>query len=234
MRKSLIGALVGALVLAVAGIAVAGTKNGVGFETNYSANKVGVPSGFKTSIEGAPKDAQGRAEGANRVIVTFQRGTVFDTDVPGNCTRAQLESEQGRDACPANSIVGTGTAEAVTGLQSIDPIQETITAFNTDGGILFYLQGLQTLILEGKLRGNRLTVDIPEIRAIPNPAAKPIAVTKFELNIKRVRDGRDAYIRTPRTCRGRWTVRATFQYPTVPDITNVVSRTRCKKPRRRR
>lgn len=234
MRKSLIGAFVGALVLAVAGIAVAGTKNGVEFETKYSATKVGAPTGFKTSIEGAPKDAQGRTEGANRVIVTFQRGTVFNTDVPGECTRAQLESEQGRDACPANSIVGTGTAEAISGLQAIDPIQETITAFNTDGGILFYLQGLQTLILEGKLRGNKLTVDIPEIRAIPNPAAKPIAVTKFDLTVKRVRRGRTAYVRTPRTCNGRWTVRATFQYPTVPDITNIASTTRCSKPRTRR
>ena len=230
MRKSVIGALVGALVLAVAGIAVAGTKSGVSFETKYSATKVGVPTGFKTSIEGAPRDAQGRTEGANRVIVTFQRGTVFNTDVPGKCTRAQLESEQGRDACPANSIVGTGTAEAVSGLQSIDPIQETITAFNTNGGILFYLQGLQTLILEGKLRGNRLTVTIPEIRAIPNPAAKPIAVTKFELTVRRLRRGRSAYVRTPRTCRGRWTVRATFQYPTVPDITSIASNTRCRRP----
>ena len=233
MRKTVIGALIGALVLALAGIAVAGTKGGVKFETKYTATKVGVPTGFNTTIEGAPRDAQGRVEGANRVIVTFQRGTVFDTDVPGKCTRAQLESEQGRDACPEDSIVGTGTAEAVTGLQSIDPIQETITAFNTDDGILFYLQGLQTLILEGQLRGNKLTVDIPEIRAIPNPAVKPVAVTKFELTVRRVRDGRDAYIRTPRTCNGTWTVRSTFQYPTVDDITNIASRTRCKRPSRR-
>lgn len=229
MRKSLIAAVAGALLLAVAGIAVAGTKNGVKFETKYSTTTVASPTGFRTTIEGAPKDAQGRTEGANRVIVTFQRGTVFNTDVPGKCTRAQLEAG-GRDACPSNSIVGTGTAEAVSGLQSIDPIQETITAFNAEGGILFYLQGLQTLILEGKLRGNRLTVDIPEIRAIPNPDAKPIAVTKFALNVRRVRRGRRAYVRTPRTCSGRWTVRATFQYPTVADITNIVSNTRCRRP----
>ena len=229
MRKSLIGVLAGALVLAVAGIAVAGTKNGVTFETKYSSRTVASPTGFRTNIEGAPTDAQGRTEGANRVIVTFQRGTVFNTRVPARCTRAQLEAG-GRDACPSRSIVGTGTAEAISGLQSIDPIQETITAFNTNGGILFYLQGLQTLILEGKLRGNKLTVDIPEIRAIPNPAAKPIAVTKFNLTIRRVRRGRSTYVRTPSTCRGRWTVRATFQYPTVPDITNIASTTRCRRP----
>jgi hypothetical protein len=235
LRKSLIGALVGVAVLAVAGVAAAGTQNGVTFETKYSATTVGALTGFTTTIEGAPRDASGNVEGAERVIVNFQRGTAFDTDVPGKCSVETLRAE-GRNGCPANSIVGTGTAQAVTGLTSIDPVNLNITAFNKAGGIIFYLQGTTvpvTLPLEGTLRGSRLTVDIPRINAIPG-SSRPVAVTAFNLKIKRVRRGRNAYVKTPRTCRGRWTVRATFQYPTAADITNIASRTRCKRPRSRR
>lgn len=233
MRKSVIGALVGALVLAVAGIAMAGTKNGVTFETKYSTTKAGAPTGFNTSIEGAPRDAQGELDPAERVIVTFERGTVFDTDVPEKCDKATLQAG-GVNGCPEGSIVGTGSAEAISGLQAIDPVRETITAINTDGGILFHLRGaVATLILEGKLRANRLTVDVP---ALPIPGRpKGAVLTKFALEIKRVRDGRAAYIRTPQSCaRGRWAVRATFQYPNVPDITNIASTSRCRKTRSRR
>lgn len=232
MRKTLIGVVVGALVLAIAGIAAAGTKNGVTFATKYTTSKTSAPTGFKTRIKGAPRDASGRIEGAERVVVTFQRGTRFDTDVPGECDKARLQAE-GRNGCPRNSIVGTGTAVAITGLASLDPVEETITAFNTDGGILFYLQGLTTLILEGELRGNRLIVDVPQIFAVPG-YPKAVAVTEFNLDVKRIRRGRTAYVRTPRSCRRHFIVRATFEYPTVDDATNVISRTRCRKPPRRK
>ncbi|MEX2194417.1 MAG: hypothetical protein WD844_03950 [Thermoleophilaceae bacterium] len=227
----MIGALVGALALAVAGIATAGTKNGVTFVTKYSTTTPGAPTGFTTSIEGAARDAQGRLDPANRVIVNFQRGTKFDTAVPARCDEDTLR-EEGVAGCPRRSIVGSGSAEAISGLAAIDPIQEEITAVNTRGGIIFYLTGLQTLILEGKLRGSRLTVDVPPLPIPGNP--KGAVLTKFELKIKRIRRGRRAYVTTPRTCSRRWTVRATFQYPNVDDIRSIPSNTRCKKPRRSR
>ena len=227
MRKSVIGGLVAALLLAVAGIAVAGTKNDVKFETKYTTSRAGAPTGLNTTIEGAPKDSQGRLDPANRVIITFERGTKFDTRVPARCSKATLE-EQGPNGCPDRSIVGSGEAEAITGIQSLDPAHEDITAVNTSGGILFYLKGLQTLTLEGKIRKNKLTVDVPALPVPGNP--KGAVLTKFELKVKRIRRGRRAYITTPPTCsRGRWIVRATFQYPNVPDIRNIASRTRCKR-----
>ena len=229
MRKFVIGALVCALAMAVAGIATAGTKNGVKFETKYSTMTPGAATGFSTIIEGAPRDAQGRLDPANRVIVNFQRGTKFDTGVPARCSKAKL-TEEGVDGCPRRSIVGTGRAEAISGLSSIDPIVEEITAVNTRNGILFYLTGLQTLTLEGKLRGSRLTVNVPPLPIPGNP--KGAVLTKFELKIKRIRRGRRAYVTTPSTCNRRWTVRATFQYPNVSDIRNIASTSRCRRPSR--
>lgn len=75
-------------------------------------------------------------------------------------------------------------------------------------------------------------MDVPPLPVPGNP--KGAVLTKFDLEVDRIRDGRRAYIRTPRSCNRRWTVRATFQYPNVDDISNVASTTRCKKPRRKR
>lgn len=229
LRKFAIGALIAALVLAVAGIAAAGTKNGVKFETKYSTTKAGKPTGLTSSIEGAPRDAQGRLDPAERVILTFERGTKFNTRVPATCDKATLD-EKGPAGCPKRSIVGSGSAQAITGLQSLDPVDEKITAVNTRNGILFHLKGLQTFVIVGKLRKNKLIVDVPPLPIPGNP--KGAVLTKFDLKVKRIRRGRSAYVTSPPTCkRGRWIVRATFQYPNVPDIKNVASTSRCKKTR---
>ena len=213
------------VLLAASGVAAAGTKGGVTFETRYTRTAPDQPTGFETRFRGAPSDAEGRPDPVTRATITFERGTRLDTAVPARCDRATLE-QGGPDACPPRSVVGSGTAEAVTGLAALDPIEGYVTVVNAAGGILFHLQGLQNATIEGKVSGNRLTVDVPEI---PVPGtAKGAILTRLDLRVRRVRRGRRAYVRTPPSCRrGRWVVRATLEYRNVPPIRRVASVTRC-------
>lgn len=234
MHKYLIGAVIGALAIAALGVglAAAATKGGVTFETKYTSTKPGTSTGFRTRIKGAPRDAQNRLEAATKVTVRFHPGTKFNTSVPANCKRATLV-DTGK--CSSRSRVGTGKAEAVSGLAAIDPVKENIVAYNTRNGILFYLTpgspGGQTLVLPGRISGRTLTTTVPPFPVPGNP--KGAVLTKFNLDIKAKSKGRGSnrkdYVRTPTTCAGRWTNSATFAYSTVQAIKNILSRTLCKK-----
>jgi hypothetical protein len=232
VRKLTTRALLCALALAVAAsaVAVAGTKNGVTFSTKYSTQRAGKPTGFTAHIAGAPRDANGLLDPARQVVLTFEPGTEFDTSVPGECTAQKLQ-EGGAAACPADTVVGSGSAEAISGIAALDPIRETVTVFNADGGILFYLVGRQTFTITGQIKGSKVVAHVPALPIPGNP--KGAVLTKFDVVVKRVHEGRRAYVSSPETCDGRWTVRATFKYPNVPDISNVVSNTRCKRTRSR-
>lgn len=218
MRKFVIGALVGAVVLAVAGIAAAGTNNGVDWDLDYSSAQAKKSTGFAAEIDSTgTADSTGKPRAARKVTVTFAPGTKFDTRVRPTCDVDRLRTE-GPDGCPEGSKVGDGSAEAVTGLTSIDPVGLSIEAFNARNAILFYVRGTTmpiTLTLEGKLRGNRLTVTVPRLPQ-PTPFGEAI-LTKFAVDIDRASSGRGSrrrnYATTPSTCpKGRWTTRAVFQY----------------------
>lgn len=217
MRKFVIGALVGAVVLAVAGIAAAGTKNGVDWDLNYSTKQIKRSTGFAAEIDSTgTADSTGKPRAARKVTVTFARGTKFDTRVLPTCDEETLR-EDGPSGCE-DSKVGDGSAEAVTGLTSIDPVGLSIEAFNAPNAILFYVRGTAmpiTLILEGKLRGNRLTVTVPRLPQ-PTPFGEAI-LTKFAVEIDPASKRRGSrtrhYATTPPTCpKGRWATRAVFQY----------------------
>lgn len=237
MRKPLIVVALGALAVAAVGVSIAGagTKNGVTFETKYSSKKPDSSTGFKTNISGAPRDAQGRLEAATQVVVTFERGTAFNTSVPANCKRSALAA-RGPAGCSKKSIVGKGQAQAISGLSSIDPVKEAITAYNTKNGILFYLTGLQTAILPGTLKGSTLKVTVPPFPVPGNP--KGAVLTSFVLNVPalsrtttaKATRTKKSYVTTPAKCKkGKWTVKATFRYSTVPAITNVASVSKCRR-----
>lgn len=218
MRKFVIGALVGAVVLAVAGIAAAGTNNGVDWDLNYSSAQAKKSTGFGAEIDSTgTADSTGKPRAARRVTITFARGTTFDTGVRPTCDADTLRAE-GPSGCPARSNIGDGNAEAVTGLTSIDPVPLSIEAFNSRNAILFYVRGTTmpiTLTLEGKLRRNRLTVTVPRLPQ-PTPFGEAI-LTKFAVDIDRASRGRGTrrrnYATTPSTCpTGRWTTTAVFTY----------------------
>lgn len=240
LRKFVIGALSAALVaLAVSGIATAGTKDGVSWELGYSATKAKKSTGFSADIDSTgTADASGKPRAARKVTIKFAPGTKFNTRVKPTCDKDDLRSE-GAAGCPRASRVGDGTAEAVTGLAALDPVRLTVEAFNARNAILFYVRSASeppvTLILEGKLRGNRLTVPVPA-QPIPFVPFREAILTKFSVDVDAARKGRGRkaryYATTPRSCpKGRWTTTAVFQYD--DGRTTVRDSDTCRRTRRR-
>lgn len=237
MRKFVIGVLAGAVVLAIAGIAVAGTNNGVDWDLDYSTSQAKKSTGFGAEIDSTgTADSTGKPRAARKVTITFAPGTRFDTRTRPTCDADTLR-EEGPSGCPEGSNVGDGSAEAVTGLTSIDPIGLSIEAFNARNAILFYVRGTAlpiTLTLEGKLRGNRLTVVVPRLPQ-PTPFGEAI-LTKFAVDVTRASRGRGAsrrhYATSPATCpTGRWRTTAVFQYD--DGRTTVRDSDTCNRTRRR-
>lgn len=224
MRKPLFfGALISALALAVAAVAVASPQFTQSFQLKYVQKAPGKSTGVTTVITAEDPGAEGqKPKGARQVVVNFHPGTKIDTSVPGVCKASDEDLQQmGAAACPAKSRLGTGTAEARTGIASIDPVNEDITVFNAKKGIIFLLQGDeneqngQTFVLRGRLSGRRLTVNVPKIEPVPGVT---VSLTDFRLKLRAVQTGRGsrqkAFFRTPPTCpRSKvWQTEARFVY----------------------
>jgi hypothetical protein len=218
LRKTLVGALSCALILAVASVAIGATSNGTTYEQAFTTKTPNGSTGFKTQIDTTKTaDSTGKPKASRRVIVTFARGFEFDTSVLPTCTAATLRA-RGAAGCPSKSRIGTGEASAVTGLTSIDPVENTVTAFNSRNGILFLIRSKPgepsaTLVIEGKLRGRTLTTTVPKLPQ-PTPFGEAI-LTKFSVSIKAARKGRGSrakYYATAGPCprSGEWTTAATF------------------------
>jgi hypothetical protein len=156
-RKPLVGAVVGILAVATAGVAIAGTKNGVTFDSTTTSKKPGTSTGLNTHIQGAPT-YNGQLEAARKVTVVFPPGTKINRAITQcKATDQEIQNSNG-SKCPAKSKIGTGFAEAITGLGAgIDPVGENITAYNVPKGIAFLLtpKGAigQTAAFRGKFSG---------------------------------------------------------------------------------
>jgi hypothetical protein len=232
LRKTLIGALVGALVLAIAAVAVADTKSGVKYDQTFTTKKPVASTGFNTKIDSnGTKDASGKPRATRKVIVTFPAGFKFNTKVLPTCSKSTLQNK-GPSGCPSKSKVSkSGNAQSVTGLGSIDPVDLDVTAFNEKNGILFYIKSkpnepAATLVIEGKLKGRVLTTTVPKLPQ-PTPFGEAI-LTIFNVNIKAAQkgkgDGAQFYATTGRCPKsGKWVTKYTAVYDdgkgnvTVPD-----------------
>lgn len=231
MRKSVVGALAGMTALASVGVAVASEQFEQTYQLTYSATKTKSSSGFSTLITSSdPGDPQAKPKAVRKVVINFAEGTKFDTSVPGVCSATDQDlSSQGAAACPASSKIGSGTAEA--NAQPVIPVaNEQITVFNAKNGIIFYLSGLQTLVIRGKISGRKLTATVP---ALPLPVAGQEAVlTKFQVEVKGKKKGKKFYARTPASCKnGKWTTTAKFSYADGTTET-VKSTSKCKKKKK--
>jgi hypothetical protein len=232
VRRLLIFALTGALVLGLAAAAQAVFKQT--YDLRYTTKRVKSSTGFDTKIAASEsEDPNGKPKkAARKVVIKFAAGTKFDTLVPRQC-RATNEQIQGSNGgvCPTGSKVGAGSAEAVTGFGgSIDPVGETIVAYNNRNQLIMLLRPKsavgQTAVLRGSLRNSRtgptITVNVPPF-CLPGgtpPDCKngEAVLTKFNLLVKgiskTISGKRRNYATTPSTCprAKNWKTTATFTY----------------------
>jgi len=110
VRKAFFGALVGALVLAVAGAAFATAQFKQTAEITYSKHKVNKSTGFHALLTAEdPAAPDQKPKGASKVVVKFP-GASMDPKGAGICRTDEATLKAG--GCPSDSKVGEGEAEA--------------------------------------------------------------------------------------------------------------------------
>jgi hypothetical protein len=174
------------------------------FDMTYLSRAPGAASGqvplMTWSDPGAPN---GVPKIVKRIVMTFARGTRFDTAALPRChaTDAQLKAT-GPAACPKASRLGAGHTTAV--FSSGDELVTDVTLFNARGQIVVVVQVNGTVITEFRDRVAGRTISIEPVL----PAG--VALTRLKLRIPRHGD----YQRNPPTCpkSGKWTTVARFTY----------------------
>jgi hypothetical protein len=244
-RKPLAGALACALAATAVGVAAAETVDGVTFTAKTTTTKPATSTGLNVHIQGAPQGADGQPIATREVTVVFPAGTKINTKAVPQCkaTDQQIQNTNG-SACPSKSRIGSGLAEAITGLGApIDPVPENVTAYNVPKGIAFLLTPAnpvgQTAAFRGKFSGAgaagagaaaagpKLVTKVP---TFPIPGGGEAKLTRFDLKVKANGKGAKAYSITPKTCpkSKKWGLSASFKYDTHAPIT-VTTTAPCKK-----
>jgi hypothetical protein len=238
VRKFLIGGPIGAAVLATAAVAVASPQFQQTATVKLTTKKPHANSGLVISLNAQDPGAPGgKPSPATSVKVTLPKGTVVNTAAAKVCTASdQTFADKGAKACPAGSRLGTGSAEAITGLGAgIDPVGENIVAFAGKNQIIFFLtpKGTigQTAVIRGKIRKNVVNTPVP---AFPLPGGGGnAALTVFKINLKAYAKGSGAkqkrVLTTPSKCpKGHnWVTNVKFKYEDGTSA-SINSRSTCK------
>ncbi|MEX2195449.1 MAG: hypothetical protein WD844_09200 [Thermoleophilaceae bacterium] len=206
-------------------------------DIEYSRTTPGGATGIRALLK-AEDPGEVVPKAASKVVIYFARGTRFDTRAVRRCSADSREILETQGKVCRRSLVGTGSTVVRIGDLGGMTVRNRVYAYNTRGGIIFYLkrQGEigQDLLLRGTLRGRKLTTEVP---ALPFNTTLTRFAVKIRTISRRVRSGRRLvrrrYVSTPRTCRRYWTVTTRVTYEDG-SRESVRSRTRCKKPRSRR
>ena len=165
---------------------------------------------------------------ADRVAsVTFVMapGTKTNTAAYPACTKAVLET--GPDNCPKGSKVGSGQAYVITGLPALDgakgvPLKATI--FAAKGGLLTYLTGAQTQIIQLTMKGNRMVAPVPHVCPTGDCSQVEAVLKYLKVTLKP-----GNLITTPKKCpaSGKWTNTAIYKFVNG-DTEKETSTSKCK------
>jgi hypothetical protein len=230
LRKTIALAVAGALTLALAAVAVASPQFTYSFSTKFTQRHPGKSTGFKTDIETSdPGNPQGVPKGANVIVVTFPRGTKFNSKALPTCSATPTNSAPLNSGACDKAKVGTGSS-VVQAVGLPGPVPGTITAYNARNAIIFYVKSTLAgttvpVVLKGTLKGNKLTTNVGA--QVPKPGGLNLVITSFKLSITPYKKGKKIYATTPKTCTGgKWVVKAhvTFDDGTVADYPSAPSK----------
>jgi hypothetical protein len=220
VRKLLVGAVAGAVMLVVAAIAFAATDTT--FSQKYSTNKANKSGGiiFKTSSIDTANTAENQQPAKTRkLVIGFPRGTVIDQGVKPFC--AQLD-ESADNPCPTNTKIGSGTAEVRLKFPGSAPIPADVTAYNRKKGLWLYVvpqvSGQAPVVIKSTFNRLKLITVLTPLCVLNDCATNGEAVlTKFELTTKAFKKGSGSktrfFIGTPAKCtKAGWKFTADFTY----------------------
>jgi predicted Zn-ribbon and HTH transcriptional regulator len=218
VRKLLLGAIAGAVMLAVAAIAMAATDTT--YTQTYTNKKAGKSTGtfFKTtSIDSSNTANNMQPSPTRRLTITFPKGTKINQKAAPFCKQLQ-EDEPNGNVCPKKTKIGDGHAEARLKFNGTAPIPATVTAYNRKKGLWLYIvpqaPGQAPIVLKPKFKGLRLITNVPPLCVLNDCATNGEAVlTEFDLTTKAIKKHKKVFLTTPAKCtKAGWTFKALFEY----------------------
>jgi gas vesicle protein len=246
LRKLFLGAIVGAVVLAVAAIAYAETTTT--YTQSYTTNKAGKSAGTHfntTSIDPANTDKNQQPKKTRKLVIGFPKGTKIDQTVKPYCTELREDDPDG-NVCPKNTQIGSGSAEVrlqFGGDGGIIPAK--VTAYNrkSDGnkGLFLYVvpqvAGQAPVVIKPVFQGTKLVTNLTPLCVPPGtpPSCGDLGeavLTKFKLDTKAYKKGKGKkvkyFIKTPTKCSKTWKFTADFTYDDA-STKHLESTQKCKK-----
>ena len=220
-KKTLAAALTGALALSLVGVAYADINNTTFELSKFSASpgKSGTKKNPKAvtlslGVKGGTKDGTGQASTSKALKITLPKGLNWNGKAWAKGKRCDLKAankKKSDSVCPKGSKVGSGHADAVA-LGTKEPID--VTAYvTTSGGLGLWLKASQPLpineMLEGKLNGNVITVNIPRTSRSPWSASRPPSRPSASASTARPRSTARArgVIESTACSGGKWTLK---------------------------
>ncbi|HEX8083244.1 MAG TPA: hypothetical protein VF529_03075 [Solirubrobacteraceae bacterium] len=199
-----------AALLAVAAPAFAGERAALAMP--FTATTPGTQTGLTMDLRYMnPDDPNAKPPTISKLAFFLPEGTRLDPTALPVCEASDQEIQaRGRDACPAESLVGTGTLDVWLGAPG-DPQRTDLALFNGPSQII------EILLFEGTnttAAFERLFIEGAVIRANPAqvpPNAPPedrAAASHIVWDIP----AHGGYLVTPRACDGKWTVRGEFEF----------------------
>jgi hypothetical protein len=229
LRKLLIGAIAGAVMLAVAAVAYAATQTT--YSQSYTVKKVNKSVGThfnttSTDPDNTSKNMQPKK--TRKLVISFPAGTKIDQSVKPFCT---VLHEDQNDPCPKNTQVGSGSAEARLQFGGdAGVIPATVTAYNrkSDGtkGLFLYVvpqaPNQAPIVIKPVFKGLKLTTVLAPLCVPPGqpPSCGDLGeavLTKFKLDTKAYKKGKGKktrfFIKSPAKCpKIGWHFAADFTY----------------------
>jgi len=209
-KVHLIGALVGALALAISAVAVASPQFKQTVKAKYTTNKAKQPAGLSVNLSATDPGAvpPGAQPGVKTLKITFSGAAIDFKAAKQLCTLPKDQAE----SCPGASKIGSGTASAnlvgtnaTTGQKTVTQgLGQTVGAYAVSGGIYLIVKGTSlptTAILKATLsKKGVLSVNVE--RDLPViPGGNKIVLTDFAVKINKITKGkgksRKEFITTP-------------------------------------
>lgn len=231
MRKLLVGAIAGAVMLAVAAIALATTTQT--FDQKYigkngkvtKAKNASVGTSFKTaSTEDGNAANNHQPKSTRQFNITFPAGSKIDYTAAPVCKNLD---ESANDPCPKNTKIGSGHAEVLLPFAGTAPIKAVVTAYNRKNGLFLYVvaPGQAPVVLKPAYKGLTLKTATPPncigstnqnghcVDGAGNPGFEAV-LTEFDLKTKPIKKGKKVYLTSPKTCPKSkvWTFKAEITY----------------------
>ena len=250
MRKLLVGALVGALALAVAAIAFGATTQT--YKETFSSAKAGKSVGTKFSTDSSDTaNTANNNQGvpARTFDIKFPGGTAIDPKGAVQCKATDDEIIQagGKPACP-KSVVGTGSAKVKLPFANAADINAKVTAFDSPKGLILYVDPspiAQPIIIRSTWQGNlksgpTLHTPVPpnclppatnqggQCKKQDGSAGQEAVLSHFDLTTSPKTKGKHVLMRTPKKCKGKWTFTAKLKYADGTSR-SITSKQACKK-----